>query len=191
MANGTRHREEVLNVALAACISARGMHADPETILRRGAVRPDVMATFRGLRCAIEGKTGDVPLATAHVLEDARGRISQGIAHLAIAAVYPRELRSIDIMHLNQEMGRARLEFTILADENAEANWRSGGITEIVAELRRVHDTLVRDPVLQEAVGLLRIGIEEVANAVLSSKATAERIVTVIGVGGKPNAAPV
>jgi hypothetical protein len=149
MANGTRHREEVLNVALAACISARGMQADPETILLRGAAKPDVMATFRGLRCAIEGKTGDVPLAAAHVLEDARKRISQGIAHLAIAAVYPRELRSTDIAQLNGEMGQARLEFTILADEGTEAAWRTGGITEIVAELRRgacLQEQPARDP---------------------------------------------
>ena len=88
-------------------------------------------------------------------------------------------------------MGQARLEFTILADEGDEAHWRIGGITEIVAELRRVHDSIVRDPVLHEAVGLLRIGIEEVATAVLRSTGTADRIVGVIGVGGKPNATPV
>jgi len=77
-----RHREEVLNTVLAACIAKRGVEADPETILQRGRTRPDVIAIFRGLRCGIEGKVADVPNAKEVVLADGRKRVEQGVAHL-------------------------------------------------------------------------------------------------------------
>src|SRR5437660_565990 len=98
-----KHREEVLNVVLATCLGNRGIDADPETILRRGRSKPDVIALFRGLRCAIEGKVADTNRAKAVVLADAQGRINQGIAHLAIAVVYPTAMRTIDFSRLQSE----------------------------------------------------------------------------------------
>jgi hypothetical protein len=67
-----RHREEVLNTVLATCIGRRGVDADPETILRSGRSRPDVMAVMRGLRCAIEGKVADTQNAESVVVADAK-----------------------------------------------------------------------------------------------------------------------
>jgi hypothetical protein len=94
MPMSARQREEVLNVTLASLIAARGVPASPETITQKKM--PDVIATFRGLRCAIEGKTGDVTNAQGVVSADARRRVEQGIAHLAIGVVYPKELRSTE-----------------------------------------------------------------------------------------------
>jgi hypothetical protein len=185
-----RQREEVLNTVLAACIGARGMDASPETILRRGLIKPDVMATLRGLRCAIEGKTADVPHAKAVVLDDARRRVDQGIAHLAIGVVYPRHLRTTPFPQLPDEMSRAVLEFTFITD-TGPGSWHTGGITEILGELRRAHDVIVRDDVLQQSVDLLDVGIREVADALFGSGGTCDRLIKILGVGGKPDAATV
>ena len=46
-----RHREEVLNTALADTIVARGLNATPESIRDYGKEPQDVMIVFRGLRC--------------------------------------------------------------------------------------------------------------------------------------------
>lgn len=185
-----RQREEVLNTVLAACIRARGTDAAPETILRGGAVKPDVMASVRGLRCAIEGKVEDVAYARIKVLEDARGRVDQGIAHLAIAVVYPKHLRTTEAARLFDEIGSATFEFTLVTDTGPDA-WHTGGVSEILGELRRVHDIIVRDDVLQEAVGLLSVGIDEVADAVLSSRGASDRLVGVLGIGERPDAAAI
>lgn len=182
-----RQREEVLNTVLAACIGARGTDASPETILKRGAVKPDVMAKLRGLRCAIEGKVADVAHAKTRVLEDARGRVNQGIAHLAMGVVYPRHLRTTAFAALPQEIDQATLEFALVTDSGEEP-WQIGGVSEIVGALRRIHEIIVRDEALHDAVGLLSIGIEEVADAVLGSKGTSDRLVTVLGVGDRPDA---
>ncbi len=185
----TRHREEVLNTVLAACIASRGIEADPESILRRGRARPDVIALFRGLRCGVEGKVADVANAKEVVVADARSRVEQGITHLAIAVVYPRDLRSIEFAKLPTEMNAAQLEFAVLTDTE-KMEWHTGGITEILAELRRAHDTIVRDDVLQQAVDTLNIGLGEVANALLGNRGTCDRLVGLLGVGGKRDADP-
>ena len=186
MDHPARHREELLNVALAACISARGMEADPETIIS-GARKPDVIASFRGLRCVIEGKLADVPNARAIVLEDARRRLDQGLAHLTIGAVYPRNLRSTAIGHLATEMGAASLEFCVLT-EGEIGSWHKGGIDEILSELRRAHEDIVQDDVLQRAVDTLNLGLAEVSNALYGNVAVCDRLIQVLGIGDKPDA---
>jgi hypothetical protein len=183
-----RHREEVLNTVLAACLGNRGMPADPETILNRGRSRPDVMATFRGLRCAIEGKVADTPNAEAVVMSDARGRVEQGIAHVAIAAVYPARLRTTEFGHLPSALGSASLKFMVLT-EAGDGAWHAGGINDILAELRRAHDILVRDDVLQQAVDTLNIGLSEVASALVNNRGTCDRLIQILGIGDKINAA--
>lgn len=182
-----RQREEVLNTVLAACIGARGTAASPETILRRGTIKPDVMAKLRGLRCAIEGKVADVANPKTVVLEDARRRVDQGVAHLAVAVVYPRHLRATAFAELPGAIDAATLEFALVIEAGID-RWQTGGVTEIVSALRRIHDEFVRDDVLLQAVGILTVGIEEVASAVLGNRGASDRLVGVLGVGDRPDA---
>jgi len=179
-----RHREEVLNTVLAACLGSRGADADPETILKRGRVRPDIIANVRGLRCALEGKIADAPQAETTVLSDARRRIDQGIAHLAIAVVYPAALARIPFKNLPQELSAATLKFAVLTDAGEDA-WHDGGINNIMAELRRAHDIIVRDDVLQAAVNTLQLGLAEVSSALLDNHGACDRLIHVLGVGVK------
>jgi hypothetical protein len=183
-----KHREEVLNVVLAICLSSRGIKADPETILRRGRSRPDVIALFRGLRCGIEGKIAETNQAKPEVLANARSRINQGIAHLAIAVVYPEPLRRVAFGHLQSELNSSDFEFSVLTDSDGKEAWHNGGINEIVAELRRAHDIIVRDDVLQQAVDTLNVGLSEVSGALLNNSAACDRLIRVLGIGNKSNA---
>jgi hypothetical protein len=185
--HGERHREEVLNVFLATCLSARGVDADPETILKKGRAKPDVIATFRGLRCAVEGKVADTPRAAEVVLGDARRRIDQGVAHIAIGVIYPVALRTTEFARLTSELGDARLDFAVLTDAGTEV-WHRGGVHEILAELRRAHDVIVRDDVLQQAVDTLNIGLSDVASALLNHQGTCDRLIKILGVGVPSNA---
>ncbi|MGL4964912.1 MAG: hypothetical protein ACRC67_27045 [Inquilinus sp.] len=182
-----RHREEVLNTILATCLGRRGVAADPETIQYKGRYRPDVIASFGGLRCAIEGKVSDTPQAEALVLSDARGRIEQGIAHIAIAVVYPVTLRTAKFDQMVEAMSSASLEFAVLT-EAGDGSWHSGRLNDILAELRRAHDILVRDDVLQQAVDTLNIGLSEVAGALINNRSACDRLISVLGVGNKTNA---
>lgn len=164
-----RHREEVLNTVLATCIGRRGVDADPETILRSGRSRLDVMASMRGLRCAIEGKVADTANAESVVVADAKKRLDQGVAHLAIAVVYPTSLRTTFFGKLPHVLSAAILKFSVLTDSERVV-WHEGTVNEILAELRRAHDVIVRDDILQQAVDTLNIGLAEVTRALVGSR---------------------
>lgn len=184
-----RSREEVLNVTLAGCLAARGVAADPEVIIR-GRRMPDVIVVFRGLRCVIEGKISDVSNAHGLVAEDARRRVESGIAHFAIGAVYPEHLRTIPFAALAQHLNETDLDFFVHT-ENGAGDWRSGGIDALLAELKRSHETVVRDDVVVRSVDKLSFGMAAFSDYAFSYPAVCDRLIGVLGIGqAEENDAP-
>ena len=176
-----RQREEVLNVVLAERLAMRGIAAQPETITP-GHAMPDVIMVFQGLRCAIEGKTGDVAHAKQLVSDDARGRVETGIAQLAIGVVYPRGLRTTSFSTLPVAMDGASFEF-VIQTELGEGEWRTGGVDAIGEELRRAHDGIVKDDVVVRAVEKIRFGMDAVASVLIHEPSICDRLITVLGIG--------
>jgi hypothetical protein len=175
-----RQREEVLNVSLATCIANRGVTAAPETITTRHEM-PDVIASFRGLRCAIEGKIADVAHARDLVAADALRRVEQGVAHLAIGVIYPRGLRTTAFDQLLPALNVASFNFVVFTEVGA-SEWRSGGVDAILDELRRAHEALVRDDAVVRAVERLSLGMEAVSNSLLNTPAVCDRLIDVLGI---------
>ncbi len=179
-----RQREEVLNVVLASCIGARGVTANPETILAspgKARAMPDVIVSLQGLRCAVEGKIGDISGAKKLVMETAKERVDTGIAHLAIGVIYPAELRETAFAHLQEAMESANLEFFVYT-EAGEGDWRTGAVDSLLNELRRAHEILSEDDIVQRAVDDLNIGMHAVANILYSSAATCDRLIDLLGI---------
>jgi hypothetical protein len=181
-----RHREEVLNTVLAAVIVARGMNASPESIRDHGKARPDVIIGFRGLRCVIEGKVGDVTTARTAASKDAGGRVEKGIAHLAIAVVYPQRLRTTPFVDLPQAIGNASLDFAVCS-ERGWTPWRTGDVDDILAELRRAHETLVQDDTVQEVAKKLDAGLQKVVQILFDDPAVCDRLIGILGIGEREN----
>lgn len=180
-----RKREEVLNVTLATCVAARGMRASPETILPSpdaSHAMPDVIASFRGLRWAVEGKVGDIPNARDLVTRDAKSRVDNGIAHMAIGVIYPADLRETPFASLHKAMEKSIFEFFVYTEAGA-SDWRTGGVDSMLSELRRAHEALSRDDVVQKAVDQLSVGMDAVANVLFASAATCDRLVDLLGIG--------
>ncbi len=119
-----RHREEVLNTVLAQVIVARGLNASPEAIRRGGTEKPDVLISFRGLRCVIEGKIADVANARGIVLKDAEGRVDTGLAQLAIAVVYEDALRKTPLPSLTAAMAASSYDFCICTEVGPGCRFR-------------------------------------------------------------------
>lgn len=177
-----RHREEVLNTVLGLAIVARGLNADPETIRNHGKARPDVFIQFRGLRCVIEGKIEDVPDAKAVVLGDANSRLEKGIAHIAIAVVYPRELRGTGFRELLNACIESQLDFAVVT-ERGPGPWSKGSIDEILSELRRAYELLSRDDLVQEVAAKLNAGLQEVAQILVDQPGVPDRLIDLLGIG--------
>ena len=161
---------------------ARGLNADSETIRNNGKARPDVFIQFRGLRCVIEGKVADVADARAVVLGDAMSRLEKGIAHIAIAVVYPKELRGTGIRELLNSCIKSQLDFAVVT-ERGPGPWSKGSVDEILGELRRAHDQLSRDDLVQEVAEKLNAGLQEVAQILVDQPGVPDRLIDLLGIG--------
>ena len=135
-----RNREEAVNTQLAILISRYGITADGETIQVHGKHRPDVLFQLRGLRIVIEGKFADHPNALGVVLNDARNRVTAGIAHIAAAAVYPLPLRTTPTTKIIDVLECAKLRFRIVS-ETHETEEFEGTPRELMDALRRAQES--------------------------------------------------
>lgn len=187
-----RHREETINTQLAILISRLGVEADAETIHVHGKERPDVLFDLRGLRVAIEGKFADTPNAKDVVLNDARGRVQRGIAHIAAALVYPAEIRVIPTSKLDGYLQNTNLTYCIVSEtENTE--WFDGTPAGLMDALRRAQETLAQDDIVEKTARSLSERLEGVATWWIGQKGTCDRLSHILGMlppkGEKPDKA--
>ena len=180
-----RHREEVINAGLALLLTRHGIDAEAETINPTGNARPDVMFTMGGLRIIIEGKFSDVPNADAIVLNDAVGRVNAGICHVAAAIVYPKALRTAPAAVLEKTLSASRLRFSIVS-ETGQTEWAESVPAEILAALRRVHETLIQDDIVAKSAQRLSERIEIIAALWLGQGAARDRLSELLGMPVKP-----
>jgi hypothetical protein len=183
----TRFREEVLNVLLAECISDSGLAAVPESIATaRGGRRalPDVLISFNGLRCNIEGKYGDAPDAQMEAGRQAHSRIENGVAHLAIGVVYPAFLRQTPFPQLKASLRSASLSFMVCT-EASSGDWREGDLNAIMDDLRRAHDMLARDDVVERSVERLECGMGDLVALLMKNAGACVRLAETLGVHEK------
>lgn len=188
MAN-VRYREEVFNVILAQLLHERGVATAPEQVLRltgtRGRRMPDVLVTFQGLRTAIEGKVADHPGAEAEVWQNAMDRVDQGISHIAIAVIYPAELRAVPFGELKATLARCDLRMSVYS-ESGESGWVDGDLNHLANILRRTYEQLVQEDVVARAVAVLSEAVEGFAHALLNESANVERAASALGISGAP-----
>jgi hypothetical protein len=181
-----RHREESVNTQLAVLLTKHGVAAESETIQQSGQHRPDVMCVLGGLRIIIEGKFADSPGAFASVQRNASARIQSGICHLAVALVYPVELRSVPVGKLEKALSRTRLLFVILS-ETGSTDRAEGTPSEILSALRRVQDSLIKDDIVAESANRLSQVIDSIATLWNGQPAICDKLSRLLGMPPKRN----
>ena len=177
-----RNREEAVNTQLAILISRYGVTADGETIHVHGKHRPDVLFQMRGLRVVIEGKFADHPSAEAVVLEDARKRVRSGIAHIAAAAVYPKELRSTPTTKILSVLEKSSLRYRIVAETHESDSWYEGTPSELMAALRRAQEALTKDDIVAKTAKALSMQLETVARLWIGQQKICDRLSGILGI---------
>ena len=172
-------RQEVLNVLMAQLLQERGIVAAPEQILKDPFGRrrmPDVLVDFQGLRLVIEGEF-ESPSAKDKASKSALNRVEEGIAHIAMALIYPSSLRQLtsNLAHLKEGLEKADLGFAIITEseaaqaqlalpdlpgkEEAVILFERGNLDGLEGALRRAYETLVEDRVLERAIEILNNGV--------------------------------
>jgi hypothetical protein len=184
---GNGFREEVINVVLAQLLNERGLVSAPEVAIQdpeAGRRLPDVMVVFHGLRTVIEGKVegGD---AEARVMEQAVGRVEEGIAHIGIAVVYPNSLRSASFSELPQALADADLRIAVCT-EGGTLGWVDADLDYLGNLLRRALEDIVEEDVVAYAVGSLNAGVDGFARAAGELPGLIDRAADVLGIAGPP-----
>src|SRR5437870_3283152 len=190
MTNGP-YREEVLNVVLAQLLHERGVASVPEQILRQAAQGkprrlPDVLITFQGLRTIIEGKVDDQPGARESVWEAAKARVDEGIAHIAVALLYPASLRDAPFPKLKDRIRSAQLRMALYS-ETGETGWVDGNLNHLTDLLRRTHGQLAEENVVAAAAETLDEAIKEFAHALNLTPASVDRVAQALGISAAPD----
>jgi len=174
-------RQEVLNVLMAQLLQERGIVAAPEQILKDpfGSRRmPDVLVDYQGLRLVIEGEF-ESPAAKDKASRFALRRVEEGIAHIAMALIYPASLRQLgpNLAHLKEALAQAHLQFSVVTESEAIqaqlsfeevpdrkkeiVSFARGQLGELVDALRSAYQILAEDRVLERAIEVLNNGIGE------------------------------
>jgi N-6 DNA Methylase len=179
-----RNREEAVNTQLAILISKLGTIADAETIHAHGKHRPDVLFEMRGLRVVIEAKLPDHPSAGDVVLEDARKRVRSGIAHIAAAVVYPKQLRSSPTTKLLETLETCQLRYRIISETNESENWFEGTPAALMDALRRAQEALAKDDIVEQTAKALSMQLETVANLWIGQPGACDRLSTILRIAG-------
>jgi len=179
-----RHREESVNTQLAILLTRHGVTAESETIHQSGRQRPDVMFTLSGLRVIIEGKFSDTPDADNIVRSDALKRVQSGLCHIAVALVYPKKIRTVTTSELEKTLSTSRLKFLIIA-ETGLTEWAEATPSEMLASLRRLHESLTKDDIVAESAKQLSDKIEVIAALWIGQTATCDRLSNLLGMPAK------
>jgi len=185
--SGGGYREEVFNVVLAQLLSEYGLTSAPEQSVLQGGRRasPDVIIEFRGLRTAIEGKVDDQPGAEAVVTANATRRLEQGLAHIAVAAIYPARLRVVPFHTLRDQLRVEQLKLAVFS-EAGQQGWTVGDVSYLGSMLRRTFVELVQENTLSSLVDVLREAVGRFSDAVNTLPGASERLVDLLGIG-EPN----
>lgn len=173
----------MLNVTLARLLDRRAVVSTPENILQQKERRmPDVLVSFQGLRAVIEGKVNDTPKAEEAALKAAKQRVEEGIAHIGMAVVYPRELRdSKNLTSLEKAMDKSQYRVAVTSESHTTP-YTSGDINYIVDVLRRVFEELVKDETLTRAVEVISEGLKDFSNVVLPNPIVVQRLSDALGI---------
>lgn len=174
------HREESVNTALAMLLTEHGVDAQAESIHQSGKQRPDVMMTMSGVRIIIEGKYETVPNAQVVVLADANGRVNSGICQIAVALVYPDAIRTTSTGELQKVLSETSLNFAVISDVG-QTEWAQATPTGLLDSLRRVHQSLLQDDLVDRAAQGLSERIETIAALWTGQTATCDRLSTLLG----------
>ncbi|GJL79929.1 MAG: hypothetical protein NPINA01_29180 [Nitrospinaceae bacterium] len=177
-----RNREEAVNTQLAILISKLGVTADAETIQVHGKHRPDVLFQMRGLRVVIEGKFADHPNADEVVLDDARNRVRNGIAHIAAAAVYPLELRTTSTSKIEEVLQSAQLKYRIVSEVGESEDWYEGTPASLMDALRRAQEALTEDDLVEKMAKSLSIQLVGVAKLWMGQEGACDRLSNLLGI---------
>lgn len=182
-----RHsREEVLNVALARLLRQHGIVSAAEQIITLprtgGRAMPDVLVEYQNLRLIIEGKIDRNLESGRQAQKQAYDRVVSGLAHLALAVLYPQSLATVT--DHESVLAQSKLQISVFGEfsESEDAPWEQGTVDDIADLLMRSYDRMIRGDVVRQAADTIRQATEDFSVVFQDSPAALDRAVRALGI---------
>ena len=141
----------------------------------------------------IEGKFADHPNAEQVVLDDARRRVRNGIAHIAAAVVYPVALRNTRTTKVLEALRNMELKYRIVAETHETEDWFEGKPASLMDALRHSQEALTKDDIVEQTATSLSLRLEGVARLWMGQTGACDRLSEILGLtppkGEKPEKA--
>ena len=176
------NREDFINTQFAVLISKLGTSAEAETILAKGKHRPDTLLQIRGIRVLIDAKFVDHAEAEKVVLSDATNRVRNGIAHIAVAVIYPLSLRSASTTNVLDELESAELKYCVVSESEDKESWYEGTPANVLAAIRRVQEALSKDDIVQRTARKLSAQLGAISELWIGQTGTCDRLSEILGI---------
>lgn len=181
-------REEVINVVLAERLEHRGLLSIPETI-KKSVIKnkdkqlPDItIVDLLGIRMVIEGRFNNGKSSRDSLLKDAKERVEQGISPVCLAALYPKDLRSVESMpKLRAKLEKTTFEMRVVS-ESGDGEWAEGTIDDIAEALKHSYELIISDDVVATSVEALEASIEQASDKFANSKGLIAGFREVLGI---------
>lgn len=179
-------REEVLNVALARLLRQHGIVSAAERITTLPATgaqaMPDVLVEYQNLRLIIEGKIDRNPESGRQAQKQAYDRVVSGLAHLALAVLYPQRLAAVT--DHESVLAQSRLQISVFGEfsQSEDAPWEQGTVDDIADLLMRSYDRMIRGDVVRQAADTIRQATEDFSVVFQDSPAALDRAVRALGI---------
>lgn len=178
-------RQEVLNTELARLLCQQGLVALPEQRLKQGKM-PDLLLPFRGFYLVIEAEVDDQPQAQERAWGKAVERVEQGLAHLALALVYPAELREAPVSQLADALRTTPLRFSLCAPPIPDkSDWRTGDLNTLTTTLQHAYQALASEDEVRTAVEHLKQGVNLLAQAISAMQVPNARLAEPLGIDAR------
>ena len=129
----------------------------------------------------IEGKFADLANAENVVLGDARKRVKAGIAHVAAAVVYPKNIRTASTAKVEEALQASNLKFKIVSEFGESDAWSDGNPSALMGALRRAQESMAEDNVVEETARSLSERLEGIASLWSGQPGTCDRLSKLLG----------
>jgi hypothetical protein len=176
------HREETINTLLAISLAHYGLMAEAEIISNQGATRksPDVFFQLDGLDVVLEGKF-ERKGAMEETYAQIKNRMIYGLAHIAIAIIYPETLRTTATTEVENALKSCSFRYLILT-EAAETDWLEGDLTKFVSDIRQSQTNLLENNLVETLAASLGETLFNAARMWSHEFETCEKFSTLLGI---------
>jgi len=109
--------------------------------------------------------------------------VKAGIAHIAVAAVYPDELRSAPTTKIVGVLSSAKLRYRLVTETFESETWFEGAPSALMESLRRAQESLTENDIVEKTAKGLSVHLEGIAKLWIGQPGACDRLSKLLGIG--------